>query len=124
MPLSKFGIVLLIFGIINIYLCGYAAQDAANSTRNKTQIERHELTARDQGNSKVDIEITRNIRRRVVSEKSFSGSAKNIKIITIGGAVTLKGPVQSQDEKEAIDKIAHEVAGRAQVNNELEVINQ
>lgn len=124
MPLSKFGISLMVFAIINIGLCGYAAQDAANSSRNKAHMQNNELTARDQGSSKVDVEITRSIRQKVVAEKTFSQMAKNIKIITIGGTVTLKGPISSQVEKENIFKIATGVAGRNHVFNELEVLNQ
>lgn len=124
MPLSKFGITLMIFTILNIGLCGYAAQDAANSGRNKVQLQNNELTARDQGNSKVDVEITRTIRQKVIANKTLSRTAKNIKIITIGGNVTLKGPIASQAEKESLFMIATDVAGKNHVQDELEIINQ
>ena len=74
----------------------------------------------DQNENKKDIDITANIRKRVVDTK-MSVNAQNVKIITQDGKVTLRGPVKSEDEKMQIDKIAHEVAGPANVDNQLEV---
>lgn len=124
MSLSKFSAIIFAFTIFNVFLCGYAAQDATNSTRNKEYIQNNELTTRDQGRSKQDIEMTRVIRQKVVAESDFSTSAKNIKIITNAGGVTLKGPVKTQMEKVRIDEIAKSIAGKNRVNNELEVIQE
>ena len=74
----------------------------------------------DQNENKTDIDITANIRKRVVDTK-MSVNAQNVKIITQGGKVTLRGPVKSEDEKMQIDKIAREVAGPTSVENQLEV---
>ena len=74
----------------------------------------------DQNENKTDINITANIRKRVVDTK-MSVNAQNVKIITQDGNVTLRGPVKTEDEKMQIDKIAHEVAGPATVTNQLEV---
>jgi hyperosmotically inducible protein len=74
----------------------------------------------DQNENKKDIEITANIRKRVVDTK-MSVNAQNVKIITQDGKVTLRGPVKSADEKAQIEKLAQEVAGPANVDNQLEV---
>ena len=74
----------------------------------------------DQNENQNDIDITANIRKRVVDTK-MSVNAQNVKIITQDGKVTLRGPVKSEEEKMQIDKIAHEVAGPANVDNQLEV---
>ena len=74
----------------------------------------------DQNENKTDIDITANVRKRVVDTK-MSVNAQNVKIITQNGKVTLRGPVKSEEEKMQIDKIAHEVAGPANVDNQLEV---
>jgi osmotically-inducible protein OsmY len=50
----------------------------------------------------------------------LSTDAKNIKIITVDGAVTLRGPVKSEEEKAAIAAKAAQLAG-GNVRNELEV---
>ena len=73
----------------------------------------------DQNENKKDIDITANIRKRVVDTK-MSVNAQNVKIITQDGKVTLRGPVKTEEEKAQIEKMAHEVAG-ANVDNQLEV---
>lgn len=124
MQASKFSLGVVVFAIVNVGICGYAAQDAANSEKNKVQIQNNELDARDQGSSPGDVAVTRKIRQDVVAEKSFSSSAKNVKIITRSGHVTLKGPVKSATEKDSIEAIALKVAGKGHVNNEIEIMNR
>jgi hyperosmotically inducible protein len=51
----------------------------------------------------------------------MSTDAKNVKIITENGRVTLRGPVKSADEKSQIEKIASDVAGEGKVDSQLEV---
>ena len=80
------------------------------------------LTALDQGNSDADVKISASIRKMVVSSTNdFSTMAKNIKIITQSGKVTLRGPVSTDGEKTQIESIAKQVAGDANVENDLEV---
>ena len=79
------------------------------------------LTPGDQGNSKRDLEITRRIRETVVDDSSLSFTARNVKIITVDGKVTLRGPVANQTERKSIEKKALAVAGDGQVVNELEI---
>jgi len=74
----------------------------------------------DQNENQKDIDITASIRKRVVAEK-LSSNAHNAKIITQDGKVTLRGPVASEDEKKQIEEIATDVAGAANVDNQLEV---
>jgi len=50
------------------------------------------LTPGDQGSSDSDRQITAEIRRAITANDQFSTEAKNIKIITINGKVTLRGP--------------------------------
>jgi osmotically-inducible protein OsmY len=88
-----------------------------NSARNKN----HNTTADQQANNKSDTEITREIRRAIVSDKSLSTYAHNVKIITRNGAVTLKGPVHSDDEKQAVASKAADVVGHDKVTDQLTV---
>ncbi len=71
--------------------------------------------------SKADRELTRKIRRAVVSDKDLSVEAHNIHITAQDGAVTLVGAVKSDDEKKAIDDKANEIAGTGKVTSELTV---
>jgi len=79
------------------------------------------MTPGDQSESEADRTVTQQIRRAVVADDSLSALAKNVKIITTDGVVTLRGPVQSPHEKEAIETKARQFAGINQVDNQLEV---
>lgn len=47
----------------------------------------------DQSNSSADLKITQAIRQALMKDDELSMTAKNIKIITANGQVTLRGPV-------------------------------
>jgi osmotically-inducible protein OsmY len=72
-----------------------------------------EATADQQKMNPADRALTRNIRRSIMADKSLSTYAHNIKIISQNGAVTLKGPVKSDDEKASVIAKAVAVAGSA-----------
>ena len=74
----------------------------------------------DQNENQKDIDVTANIRKRVVDTK-LSLNAQNVKIITQNGKVTLRGPVKSGDEKKQIEQIASDVAGVGNVDSQLEI---
>jgi hyperosmotically inducible protein len=102
-----------------------AASDGTAVKRDNTEVNVRDRsdaakTPIDQNENKKDIDITANIRKRVVDTK-MSVNAQNVKIITQDGKVTLRGPVKSADEKAQIEKLAQEVAGPANVDNQLEV---
>jgi osmotically-inducible protein OsmY len=62
-----------------------------------------ESTADQQKEHRPDLEITRDIRRSILQDKSLSTYAHNVKVISQNGMVTLKGPVRSGEEKSAIE---------------------
>lgn len=91
-----------------------------NSARNKDH--NTTPTADQQPANKSDTDITRDIRQAIVSDKSLSTYAHNVKIITQNGAVTLRGPVNSDEEKQTVaSKAAQVVGGSDKVTNELTV---
>jgi osmotically-inducible protein OsmY len=66
--------------------------------------------------------LTKKIRQAIIADKSLSTYGHNVKIIVLNGSVTLKGPVHSEEEKQAIASKAAEVAGGPdKVTNELSV---
>ena len=75
----------------------------------------------DQDETQRDVNITAEIRDRILKTEGMSINARNAKVITAGGKVTLRGPVESAEERDTIDKIAREVAGEDKVENFLEV---
>lgn len=78
-------------------------------------------TPLDQSNAQSDLDITQAIRKAVIGDKSLSFNAKNVKIITEGGRVTLRGPVKSVDERAKVVGFAKQAAGVASVDDQLEV---
>ncbi len=83
------------------------------------------VTADQQKMNKSDRILTQNIRKAVIADKSLSTYGHNVKIISQNGAVTLRGPVRSDDEKKAIIAHAVEVAGSAdKVTDQLTVKGQ
>jgi osmotically-inducible protein OsmY len=97
------------------------AADPENTGINERDRDGGEVTAFDQGNSEADRNITASVRKALVDDDSLSMNAHNVKIITIGGVVTLRGPVDSATEKGTVEKKAKSVAGVASVNSQLEV---
>jgi osmotically-inducible protein OsmY len=82
------------------------------------------MTAGQQPNAKEDVQLTAQIRRAIVKDKSLSTIAHNIKIISSNGGVILRGPVKTTQEKQAIEEKAAAIAGAGKVNNQLEVEGQ
>jgi len=96
--------------------------DADNTARNQRDRGDATLTPGDQGTSPADRELSREIRKTLVTGPGdFSVAAKNIKVITVNGKVTLRGPVSSEAEKTAIARVARSVVGDGNVDDQLEV---
>lgn len=91
-----------------------------NTKVNERDTNAAALTPVDQGNNESDLKITQQIRQAVMANDALSFTAKNVKIITNGGKVTLRGPVKTTAERDAIDAAARKVAGN-QVDNQIEV---
>ena len=99
------------------------AQTAPDNTgRNVRDRSGATLTPGDQSESEADLTLTQRIRQAVVADDSLSTTAHNIKIITINGVVTLRGPVNSTQEKATIDAKAQQIAGATKVDNQLEIV--
>lgn len=130
LPVGAFALLLGCFGTL-------AAQDATptqqsadpaaqaapdNTAKNERDRSKTEPTADQQKENKADRELARQIRQSLIKDKSLSTYAHNIKIIAQNGEVTLKGPVKTADEKQAIEAKAAEAAGGAEkIKSEIEV---
>jgi osmotically-inducible protein OsmY len=98
-----------------------ARVDADNTGRNARDADGTTLTPLDQGESDADRTITQQIRKAVVNHDQLSTNAKNVKIITLNGVVTLRGPVKSSEEKATIASVAMKTGGVKRVDNQLEI---
>ena len=97
------------------------AKNADNTERNAGAQHKTQATAEGQSEKHKDRTLTQKIRKAVVGDKSLSVTAHNVKIITSNGMVTLRGPVNSAEEKANIEAKAAEIAGKDKVENKLEV---
>ena len=95
--------------------------DVDNTARNERDRNNRTLTPLDQGNSKADTDTTAQIRKDILAGKDMSVNARNVKIITNQGRVTLRGPVASAEEKRLIGDIANRIASSENVDNQIEV---
>jgi hyperosmotically inducible periplasmic protein len=93
-----------------------------NTKMNKQDGSENATTAQQQKETPADRDLTQQVRKAIMADKSLSTYAHNVKIISQNGTVTLKGPVRSEDEKQAIAAKATEVAGNTKVVNELNVV--
>jgi hyperosmotically inducible periplasmic protein len=112
-----------IYGAVLAIVLGVASLGAQNTDStgvkpDNTKVNRQDRnanqpTADQQKNNATDLDLTKNIRRSIVEDKSLSSYAHNVKVISQNGTVTLKGPVKSEAEKSAIMSKAVSLAGGA-----------
>jgi osmotically-inducible protein OsmY len=109
---------------VSVFTLSAIAQEtpaADNTEKNQRDRSGETKTSGDQSNSPENVKITATIRRAVVEDHSLSATAKNVKITTANGTVTLRGPVQNEAEKAKIAELAQSAAGNAKIDNQLEV---
>ncbi len=92
-----------------------------NIKQNKEARSKDAVTADQQKETSADRDLAKKIRKSIAGDSSLSTYAHNIKVIVRDGMVTLKGPVHTEDEKNAIGAKASEIAGADKVQNELTV---
>ena len=106
----------LIFGLP---LHAQSSSQPDNSAQNKHQNQCK--TADNQPNGKSDLQTTAQVRKAIIADKDLSMYAHNVKIITKGGTVTLKGPVKSDEEKQKVVSDATSVVSADKVVDQLTV---
>jgi hyperosmotically inducible periplasmic protein len=102
----------ILFCVTALTCYGQDSDTKADNTKvNKRDRNSSEVTADQQKSNAADRDLTKKMRQSVMADKSLSSYAHNIKIISQNGAVTLKGPVKSDDEKKSIVAKAVAVTG-------------
>nr|WP_295773122.1 BON domain-containing protein [Rhodoferax sp.] len=100
---------------------GQASSSVDNTNINKRDKGGATKTPQNQSNSKQDRELLAAVRRAIVGDKSLSSMAHNVKVVVDGGAVTLRGPVKSAEEKAKVEELAKHVNGITATDNQLDV---
>ena len=102
-------------------LAGDEKAKSDNTATNQRDRSGETKTSGDQSNSSADLKTTQAIRQALMKDGELSTTAKNIKVITANGHVTLRGPVKTAQEKAKIDQLAKSAAGGAQIDNQLDI---
>jgi hyperosmotically inducible protein len=116
--------LLLLACLSTVSFAAMAAEDKTkpdNTAINERDRSRETQTSGDQSNSSADLKITQAIRQALMKDSELSMTAKNIKIITDNGQITLRGPVKNAQEKAKIDQLARSAAGGAKIDDQLDV---
>ena len=95
---------------------------ADSTEKNARDKDNATLTPTDQARgSQIDVEVTRRIREALTADNALSTNGQNIKIVTLNGRTTLRGPVKDAKEQARIVKEASNIVGPSNVANQLEV---
>ncbi len=68
-----------------------------------------------------DSQLASKVRQALMNDSTLSSTAHNVKVTSHGGMVTLRGKVNTNEDKDAIIAKAKEVAGSTNVKDELTV---
>src|SRR5437763_10673635 len=102
-------------------LAGNEKAKPDNTAANQRDRSGETKTSGDQANGSADLKTTQAIRQALMKHGELSTAARNIKVITANGHVTLRGPVKTAQEKAKIDQLAKSAAGGARIDNQLDV---
>ena len=116
--------LLVLACLSTVSVAAMAADDKTkpdNTAINERDRSRETQTSGDQSNSSADLKTTQAIRQALMKDSELSTTAKNIKIITNNGQVTLRGPVKNAQEKAKIDQLVKSAAGGVKIDDQLDV---
>jgi len=108
--------------LIALLTAGLAAGQAPDNSKTNQRDRGDTSPTADQAKSnKTDTDLAKKIRQSVNADKSLSTYAHNVKIVVQDGHVTLRGPVRTDAERDAIKQKAVEIAGAENVVSQLEI---
>src|SRR3954470_11016988 len=131
--MSKIGTLFVVAGLLQCTVpVAYAqksdssadrqTQKAPDNTRaNKGDRGSAQPTAQDQSNAKSDVNLAAAVRKAITQDKSLSTYAHNVKVVVRDGAVTLRGPVRSGDEKTKVAELARQTAGSEKIDDQMSI---
>jgi osmotically-inducible protein OsmY len=94
---------------------------APDNTKTNARDKAPTLSPLDQGNDQADIDTTQAIRKALMGDDALSTNAKNVKIITNKGVITLRGPVKTDAEKKSVEAKALAAAGGNRVDDQIDI---
>jgi osmotically-inducible protein OsmY len=102
--------------------CSKSTTAAADNTKNNARDRSGQtVTPTDQPENPADRALVKTVRESLTGDDSYSTNAKNIKVIAQNGRVTLRGVVDSAQERDSIAAKVKSLAGVTACDNQLEV---
>lgn len=117
--LAATAVLAIACSVFPVFSSAQTGQEA--SPYNSKANANHKKTADDQPNASNDRLTTAKVRKTIMADKGLSSYAHNIKIITMNGQVTLKGPVKSEEEKQQIVTDLADVIPAGNITNQLTI---
>ena len=111
----------LLFGAYSAGAQETGATAPDNTAINARDRQSDAITADQQSQTSGDVKLTQRIRQAIMKDHALSMMAKNVKIVTIDGEVTLRGPVKTAKERARMSAKARAIAGVNRVDNQLEI---
>jgi hyperosmotically inducible periplasmic protein len=93
-----------------------AGTDASTTDTSATTIDTTSATTSDADNT-----LTERVRTTLQSDTAIAGKVQNLQVSASNGKVTLRGTVNSDQEKRDLEKKVQQLIGTAKVDNQLEV---
>jgi osmotically-inducible protein OsmY len=120
--MKVWGLIASLFLLLAIAACSKSdkSQSSSSSPTNQTA-SNAAPTASDQQENETDRKIIQDVRKALTSDDSLSTSAQNVTVVSTNGTVTLRGNVKDSSEKQKVADKAMQVAGVANVDNQLTV---
>jgi osmotically-inducible protein OsmY len=121
----------LFFASVSVFSCSAQGprDDAASVPPSPPGEERSAARGENQlspidreGYAEGDLAITDRLRQGLMQHEALSLDAKNVRVITQGGRVTLRGAVKNAKERVDIERLALKTAGNGNVDSQLEVM--
>lgn len=111
---------------VPLIVCSACTDHKASETHAASQVpvshsEPKHPTALDQSNAKSDLEHAAAVRKVIVADDGLSLAAKNVTVLAKSGAVTLRGTVPTQAERDLVEELVRSVAATRSIDNQIQV---
>lgn len=92
-----------------------------NTTRTTTTETAPDQTALDQSSAPAELEHVAEVREAILAAPDLSLAARNVQVNTDSGRVTLRGEVETEQERVRVAQIASECVATTSVDNQITV---
>ena len=114
--------ILLTMALATTFFTSYAYAKQEITPNPRVVSQEDGITAGDQSNKPADLDMVKRIRRELMKDDNLSTKAKNVKVIVLNNGVTIKGPVETDKERETILKHAYTTAPKYKIYNQISVV--